>query len=278
MEQLRSRNEQHQSYSRYYPYRSDDYAGNRRFYRHLNDMNDDSPRIENDLLINGDHFIYDLESNTYGVTTINHNSLSVRLIGVGEPALFNSEFVTLDGLNNTEPSLEHYLEDLTLNENSTYQMRHNSTDAHSIRGISNHVDESGKESMERYKRSPQVSPEAHGRHTPRDTNRRSPEYTANRPHSPGRQQYRVPPRRRKNSQASAASRRSLYSSNPHFRNRNEIITKPAKPSQDGSHRLKKYGYKGPSTETQGRRGRHPGGGRRWRKKEYFVLKVTLYMY
>lgn len=278
-EHLRSRNEQHQSDSRYYPHRRDDYSSSRRFYRHLNDLNDDTTQIENDLLINGDHFIYDLESNTYGVTTINHNSLSVRLIGVGEPASFNSEFITLGGVNNTEPSLEHYLEDLTLNKNSTYQMRHNSTNAHSIQGVSNHVEESGKESIQRYKRSPRVSSEAHGRHTPRETRRRPPQYTDNdRSRSPNRQQYRVPSRRRKNSQPSAASRRDLYSSNPHFRNRNEIIpNKPAKPSH---HRLKKYEFKGPevTTETHGRKGRHqrPGGSRRWRKKEYFVLKVTAF--
>lgn len=162
-------------------------------------------------------------------------------------------------------------------------MSHNSTNAHSIQGISNHVEESGKESMERYKRSPRVSSEAYGRHTSRDTRRRLPQYTANRSRSANRQQHRVPSRRRKNSQASAASRRALHSSNPHFRNRNEIIpNKPAKPSHDRSYRLKKYGLKGPevTTETHGRKGRlqRPGSSRRWRKKEYFVLKVTLYIY
>lgn len=276
-ENLRSRNEQYQSDSRYNQHRRDDYSNSRRFYRHLNDLKDGTTRIENDLLIDGNHFLYDLESDTYSVTTINRNSLSVRLLGVGEPASFDSEFIVLGSVNDTNSSQEHYLEDLALNEKSASHIRHNTTNAHRIQGLTNHV-ESEDESMERYKRSPREASEAHGRYTPRDDHRRLSQYTANRSRSPNRQQHRVPSRHRKTSQSSAASRRALYSSHSNFRNRNEIIQrKPAKASQDGSYKLKKYGYESSegTKETHNRRGnlRRPGSGRGLRKKGYFVLKV-----
>lgn len=280
-EYLSSRNEGYQSdSSRRYSSRLDNYS-NRRYYRHLNDLDGDNTRIEKDLLIDGNHYIYDLETNTYGVTTIYRDALSIRLLGVGDPASFDSEFVVHSGVNGTEPSLEHYLENL--NENSTAETSYKTDDAESNQDLQKDLLESRYESMERFKRSYRVPSEPKGSPTPQENRRRLQQNTANsRSRSPNRQRYRVPPRYRKNSQASAASRRSLFSLNPYFRNRNEIIpNKPSKPSREGSYKLNKYGYTDPrvSTETNNRRGhsQRPRSGRRFRKREYFVLKVNLKM-
>lgn len=273
LSQRHKNQEQQSDSSRYYHHsRSHESSGSRRFYRHLNGVDaDHSTRIGNDdLLLDGDRFIYDLESNTYGITTAHQHSLSVRLLRVGEPARFNSNFVFHIGGNDTDPELEYYLEDIELERDLNSQTRHNTSKGHSNQDHTNHIIESRDESVERYRRSPRGSP---GRLTPR-------QHTVTPiSRTPYRQQYLVSlndnRRHRQNPTASSAFR----SSNPYSRGRNEIIpNKPAKPTQHGgSHELKKIGYENSkiSSETHNRRG-YPhrlGGGKRRKKREYFVLKV-----
>ena len=238
--------------SRYY-HRNRGYesSGSRRFYRHLNDMDMDennSTRIDNDdLLLDGDRFIYDLDTNTYGTTTVSRHSIDVRLLGLGEPAWFNSNFVIHGKGNETDPQLEHYLEDIELERELSLQARRNASEEANSQDLTNLITESGDEPLERHRRSPRRHDDADASQTSR------------------RQQYRV-----------SLNNHLRHSSNS--RGRNEIIpNKPTKPTRGGFNDYKKIGYEKSkvSLETHNRRGHRNrlGGGRRRKKEEYFVIKV-----
>ncbi|MPC11539.1 hypothetical protein E2C01_004206 [Portunus trituberculatus] len=251
----RHRSQEPQSDSSRYYQRSRAYesSGSRRFYRHLNDMDmdeDNSTRIDNDdLLLDGDRFIYDLDSNTYGATTVRRHSIDVRLLGLGEPAWFNSDFVIHSEGNETDPQLEHYLEDNELERELSLQSRRNASEEASSQDLTNLISESGDEPLERHRRSPR-------RHHDTDASQTS-----------RRQQYRV-----------SLKNHLRHSSNS--RGRNEIIpNKPTKPTHGGFNDYKKIGYGNSkvSLETHSRRGHRNRleGGRRRKKDEYFVIKTPM---
>ena len=269
LSQRHKKQEQQSDSSRYYHHsRNRELSGSRRFYRHANH----STQIGNkDLMLDGNRFVYDLESNTYSIATAHRHTIGVRLLGVGEPAWFNSNFVLHGRENNTDPHLEYYLEDFELERELDSETRHNTSKGRSNQDYRNLIMQSGDESVERYRRSPRVSQDqlTSQQHT-----------VTHRSRTPYRQQrlsLKDHRRHHHNPSASSASRRALHSSDS--RGRNEIIpNKLAKPTQRGwSHELKKFTYENSkiSSGTHKRRGHSNrlGGGSRRKKGEYFVLKV-----
>lgn len=249
--------------------------------------------MSNYLLVDDDRFIYDAESNTYGSSSV-HATTDIRLLSLGDPSVFNSNYIIYDGLNDTDVEHSHYLEEADEHKRQIdRKKKKNKGKAKKSKKVKlpndellNELYKEEGDSAERHPRAARVSRTNSQPGNSRRKNYRTRYYTVTRGrNTPHRQQYRITitnhEQPNSNRGASPPPRRALDTSASRSRGRNEIIPqKPKKPtSQQGSpddqYPFKKFGYKNPKNPVETPAvPRHPEDRRRKRKKQYFVLRVS----